>query len=149
MSLTPDPRGPNLHVGDDVTIGEGVEFGANVVVHDGCSIGAGTLVGDNAVHGKRPALGGSSTAKRGPLPGLAIGANCTVSTGAIVFAGTTLADNVIVGDLAVVRERVTIGSNSVVGRGALDAVEDREVIAPLRTGENCQVYGPFPTRRRA
>ena len=42
MSLRPDPRGPNLHVGDDVTIGEGVEFGANVVVHDGCSIGAGT-----------------------------------------------------------------------------------------------------------
>ena len=34
--------GPNLHVGDDVTIGDGVEFGANVVVHDGCSIGAGT-----------------------------------------------------------------------------------------------------------
>jgi len=118
MSLTQDPRGPNLHVGVEVTIGEGVEFGANVVVHDGCSIGAGTLVGDNAVLGKRPALGGSSTAKRGPLPGLAIGANCTVSTGAIVFAGTTLADNVIVGDLAVVRERVTIGRNSVVGRGA-------------------------------
>ena len=45
MTLRPDPRGPNLHVGDDVTIGDGVEFGANVVVHDGCSIGAG--------HGRR------------------------------------------------------------------------------------------------
>ena len=63
MSLSLDPRGPNLHVGDDVTIGDGVEFGANVVVHDGCSIGAGTLVGDNAVLGKRPALARSSTAQ--------------------------------------------------------------------------------------
>ncbi|MDX6536277.1 MAG: hypothetical protein QOD37_618, partial [Gaiellales bacterium] len=91
MSLASDPRGPNLHVGAGVTIGEGVEFGANVVVHDGCTIGPGTLIGDNVVLGKRPALGGSSTAKRGPLPGLTIGANCTISTGAIVFAGSVLA----------------------------------------------------------
>jgi acetyltransferase-like isoleucine patch superfamily enzyme len=88
------------------------------VVHEGCSIGAGTVVGDNAVLGKRPALGGQSTARRDPLPGLVIGAGCTISTGAIVFAGSELGDNVIVGDLAVVRERVTIGADSVVGRGA-------------------------------
>ena len=68
------------------------------------------VVGDNAVLGKRPALGGQSTAQREPLPGLAIGERCTISTGAIVFAGSALADGVIVGDLAVVRERVTIGA---------------------------------------
>ena len=65
------------------------------------------VVGDNAVLGKRPALGGQSTAQRDPLPGLVIGAGCTISTGAIVFAGSTLGERVIVGDLAVVRERVT------------------------------------------
>ena len=51
MNLRPDARGPNLHVGEDVTIGEGVEFGANVVVHDGCSIGAGTVVAGVGVAG--------------------------------------------------------------------------------------------------
>ena len=118
MTLRADPRGPNLHVGDGVTIADGVEFGANAIVHDGCSIGAGTVVGDNAVLGKRPALGGQSTARRDPLPGLVVGGGCTISTGAIVFAGSQLAGP---------RDRRRprggararhIGPDSVVGRGA-------------------------------
>ena len=48
----------------------------------------GCRIGDGAVLGKRPALGGSSTASRDPLPGLVLGEGCIVSTHAVVFAGS-------------------------------------------------------------
>ncbi len=137
MSLRPDPRGPGLHVGDDVELGDGVVLGANVTLHDGVRVGAGCLLGDGAVLGKRPALGGSSTASRDPLPGLVLGEGCTVSTHAVVFAGTTVGAGTVIGDLAVVRERCVIGERVVIGRGA--TVENATTIGD-RTRIQAEAY---------
>ena len=88
-------------------------------MHDGCSIGAGTLVGDNAVLGKRPALGGQldGAARSAAGPGDRRGLH-DLDRARSCSPARRSADSVIVGDLAVVRERVTIGRDSVVGRGA-------------------------------
>jgi UDP-2-acetamido-3-amino-2,3-dideoxy-glucuronate N-acetyltransferase len=126
MTLQPDPRGPNLHVGADVEIGEDVEIGANVVLHDGCRVAAGCRIGDGAVLGKRPSLGARSTASRAPLPGLVVGAGCIISSHAVVFAGSELGAGTIVGDAALVRERCTIGPECVVGARA--TVENDSVL---------------------
>lgn len=126
MTLRADPRGPNLHVGEDVEIGSDVEFGANVVVHDGCRIGHGCRIGDGAVLGKRPALGARSTASRGPLPGLVVGEGCVFSSHAVVFAGSELGPRTIVGDGGLVRERCRLGAECVVGAHAI--VENDSVL---------------------
>jgi UDP-2-acetamido-3-amino-2,3-dideoxy-glucuronate N-acetyltransferase len=126
MTLRADPRGPNLHVGDDVELGDDVEIGANVVLHDGCRIGDGCRLGDGAVLGKRPALGSRSTASRDPLPGLVVGAGCVISSHAVVFAGSELGAGTIVGDAGLVRERCSIGPECIVGARA--TVENDSVL---------------------
>jgi predicted dehydrogenase/carbonic anhydrase/acetyltransferase-like protein (isoleucine patch superfamily) len=131
VTLRPDPRGPNLLVGDDVVLGDDVEVGANVVLHDGCRIGAGARLGDGAVLGKRPHLSARSTASRAPLDGLVVEEGCVISTYAIVFAGTTLGAETIVGDRATIRERCRIGPSTVVGAGAF-VENDTEIGARVR-----------------
>jgi acetyltransferase-like isoleucine patch superfamily enzyme len=131
VTRRPDPRGPNLLVGDDVELGDDVEVGANVVLHDGCRIGAGARLGDGAVLGKRPHLSARSTAPRAALDGLVVGEGCVISTYAIVFAGTTLGAGTIVGDRATIRERCRIGPSTVVGAGAF-VENDTEIGARVR-----------------
>jgi acetyltransferase-like isoleucine patch superfamily enzyme len=126
MTLRADPRGPNLHVGEDVEIGDDVEFGANVVVHDDCRIARGCRIGDGAVLGKRPSLGARSTASRAPLPGLILGEGCIVASHAVVFAGSELGAGTIVGDAALVRERCRIGADCILGARA--TVENDSVL---------------------
>jgi len=132
VSLRPDPRGPGLHVGDGVTIGEGVHFGAHVTVHDGTVIGAGCVIEDGAVLGKRPRLARHSSAPRGALDPLVLGEAVTVCSGAVVFAGTRIEAGVILGDQSFVRERSHVGAGSVIGRGS---AVDPEV----RIGERVRV----------
>jgi acetyltransferase-like isoleucine patch superfamily enzyme len=81
----------------------------HVVVYPGTEVGDGCVFGDGAVVGKPG---------RGELPPLRMGAGCAVGTHAVVLAGSVLADDVIVGDQAFVRERVTIGRGTRIGRGA-------------------------------
>jgi acetyltransferase-like isoleucine patch superfamily enzyme len=101
------------------------------VVGEGCEIQAGAIVG------KPPRLARSSTAPRAELPPLEIGAGCVICAQAIVFAGSRLGEGVIVGDQAFVRERVSIGDRSVVGRGS--TVENDTAIG-ARVKIQTQVY---------
>src|SRR5689334_24304086 len=89
------------------------------IVYPGTVLGEGVRVLEGAVVGKQPTLSPRSTAKRDPLPPAEIGDGTIVSTGAIVFAGSRIGARVILGDQACVRERVEIGDDAVVGRGAL------------------------------
>jgi UDP-2-acetamido-3-amino-2,3-dideoxy-glucuronate N-acetyltransferase len=131
VTLTPDPRGPGLLLGEGVEIGEGVAFGAHVVVHAGTVVGDGCVIEDHAVLGKRPRLARTSSA-RGEVGRLELGKRVTVCTGAVVFAGARVDDEAILGDQSYVRERSLVGTRSVIGRGS---VVDNDV----RVGERVKV----------
>lgn len=109
---------PNLVLGRDVVLGDGVLLGANVTIEDGTVVGERCVIEHNAVLGKRPRLARSSTASRvAPAP-LRLGARVTICTGAVVYAGATLGDEAIVGDHAQVRERTIVGAGTVIGRAS-------------------------------
>jgi UDP-2-acetamido-3-amino-2,3-dideoxy-glucuronate N-acetyltransferase len=102
---------PGLVLSPSATVGRDVRFGAHVVVHDGVVLGDGCEVGDHAVLGK-PSI------RAGAAAPLVLGDGVRVCTAAVVFAGARLDERVVVGDQAYVRERVSVGARTVVGRGS-------------------------------
>jgi acetyltransferase-like isoleucine patch superfamily enzyme len=136
VSLTPDPRGPGLLLGEGVKIGAEVSFGAYVVVHAGTVVGEGCVIEDHAVLGKRPRLARGSSAK-GEVGCLELGERVTVCAGAVVFAGATIGEEAIIGDQSYVRERARIGEGSVIGRGS---VVDNDVRVGARVKVQTGVY---------
>lgn len=134
--LRSSDRAPGLVLGDEVTIGEGVELGAHVVIHDGTVVGAGARIQDGAVLGKPVVLGRRSRAARDETPPLVVGAHAVVGAGAVVLAGAALGPATVVGDQAYVRERAVLGEGSLVGRGS--CVENDVVIAArVRVQSDC------------
>ena len=116
--LRASERAPGLLVGDAVEIPDDAVLGGNVVVHSGTTLGAGVRLGDNCVVGKPTTLGPRSTSRRGDPGPASLGAGVTLGAGAVVLAGARLADGCVVADQAHVRERVELGAETVVGRGA-------------------------------
>jgi UDP-2-acetamido-3-amino-2,3-dideoxy-glucuronate N-acetyltransferase len=109
---------PGLIISATAQVGSGVTFGAHVVVHDGVVIGDGCTIGDGAVLGKGPKLAKRSSASRDPLDALVLEDGVIIGTHAIVFAGARIGAGSIVADQAFVRERATIGGETVVGRAS-------------------------------
>jgi len=109
---------PGLIISATAQVGSGVTFGAHVVVYDGVVIGDGCTIGDGAVLGKGPKLAKRSSASRDPLDALVLEDGVIIGTHAIVFAGAHIGAGSIVADQAFVRERATIGSETVVGRAS-------------------------------
>jgi UDP-2-acetamido-3-amino-2,3-dideoxy-glucuronate N-acetyltransferase len=109
---------PGLIISATAQVGSGVTFGAHVVVYDGVVIGDGCTIGDGAVLGKGPKLAKRSSASRDPLDALVLEDGVIIGTHAIVFAGAHVGAGSIVADQAFVRERATIGSETVVGRAS-------------------------------
>jgi len=114
-----------------------VTIAETAVVHRGTVLGDGVVIGDHAVVGKQPVLGKRSTAKREPLPPLAVGEGTAILASAVVFAGTRLGRGVIVGDQACVRERCEIADDVVIGRGAL---VENDVTIGARTRIQANAY---------
>lgn len=121
---------PTAAIGADTTMGEGCVIGPNVRIGSRCRIGhlvvihADTLVGDDvriddhATLGKRPMRAvNSATTKEQELPPLNIGDLSIVGTGVVLYRGAKIGDQVLMADLCTVRENVTIGRGSIVGRG--------------------------------
>jgi len=105
-------------VGSDVTLGEGCRIGHHVVIHDGCVIGAATRIDDHASLGKTPMrAANSATTKEQELPPLTLGDTCIVGTAAVLYRGAAIDGRVLLADLCTVRENVTVGRGTIVGRG--------------------------------
>jgi UDP-2-acetamido-3-amino-2,3-dideoxy-glucuronate N-acetyltransferase len=109
---------PGLIISPTAQVGSGVTFGAHVVVYDGVVIGDGCTILDGAVLGKGPKLAKRSSASRDELDPLVLEDGVVIGTHAIVFAGARVGAGSIVADQAFVRERATIGTETVVGRAS-------------------------------
>ncbi len=116
--LRASERAPGLLVGDGVDLPEDAVLGGNVVIHDGTVLGAGLRLADNCVIGKPATLSARSTAPGGDPGGASLGDGVAIGAGAVVLAGAQIAHACVVADQAHVRERVEIGPETVVGRGA-------------------------------
>ncbi len=101
-----------------VTIGRGCRLGHHVVVGADTEIGNEVLVGDHTSLGKTPMRSPNSAPRpESPLPPLKVGSQCLIGTHVVLYRGCSLARCVMVADLATVRENVTVGMRTIVGRG--------------------------------
>ena len=140
MSISPEARiaenaviGDNVVVEAGVTIGEECLLGHNVVIHAGTRLGRGVTVGDNTVIGRRPMHSARSgippVTDYGPCD---IGDNVQIGCGCVLYAGASIGEKVMIADLATVREAVSIGQETIVGRGV--AIENRCTV-----GKRCKL----------
>lgn len=120
--------GYNVIIEDNVTIGDNVEIGHNVVIRSHVVIGDNCKILDGAILGKMPAKASMSatTGAARELPPLVIGKAVTVGAGCVIYRGSAIADFAFFGDIATVREDVSIGEGTIIGRGA--TVENKVAI---------------------
>jgi UDP-2-acetamido-3-amino-2,3-dideoxy-glucuronate N-acetyltransferase len=140
MSISLDVRmaldvvmGDNVVIEEGVTVGEGCGLGHNVVIHAGSCLGCHVIVGDNTVIGRRPMR--SVRSALAPAKGYgpcSIADDVQIGCGCVLYAGVSIARQVMVADLATVREAVTIGEQTIVGRGV--AIEN-----DCRIGKRCKL----------
>lgn len=126
--------GRNVIIEEDVHIGEDVDIGHNVIIHPGVHIGDKCKILDNVILGKVPASASLSatTSEVLILPDLILGKAVTVGAGCIIYRGAQIGDLVFFGDMASVREDVTIGEYSIIGRGV--TVENK-----VHIGRKCKI----------
>jgi UDP-2-acetamido-3-amino-2,3-dideoxy-glucuronate N-acetyltransferase len=105
-------------IGANVTVGAGCKLGHHVVIHEDTVVGDTVRIDDHASLGKRPMkAANSATTKDQELPPLTIGELSIVGTGVVLYRGAAIDAKVLMADLATVRENVTIGRGTIVGRG--------------------------------
>ena len=102
----------------DVEIGAECEIGHHVVILSGTKIGKRVRIDDHTSIGKMPMQASNSAVTR-----MADWAPCTIGDGVIIgssvviYIGSTIDADVLVADFAIIREDVSIGKRTIVGRG--------------------------------
>ncbi len=110
--------GEGCVVASGVSIGPGCRIGHHVVIHEGTRVGRDVRIDDHATLGKLPMrAANSATTREQELPPLTVGDTCIVGTGAVLYRGATIDARVLMADLCTVRENVSIGRGTIVGRG--------------------------------
>lgn len=111
-------HGEGCVIGANVRVGTGCRIGHHVVIHPDTVIGNDVRVDDHATLGKLPMkAANSATTKDQELAPLTVGDVCIVGTGVVLYRGAAIAGKVLMADLCTVRENVTIGRGTIVGRG--------------------------------
>lgn len=131
--------GNNVEIGmftiieDDAVIGDNCIIANNVVIKKGSKIGARVRIDDNTVIGKEPMRAVNSIFKdERKLSPAIIEDECLIGAGVIIYAGCQIGNKTLVADLAVVREDVTIGERTIIGKGA--TIENF-----CKVGANCKI----------
>lgn len=105
-------------IGPNVVLGTGCRIGHHTVIHGDTVVGNDVRIDDHAVLGKLPMrAANSATTKELDLPPLSIGDVCIVGTGAVLYRGARVDAKVLMADLCTIRENVSIGRGTIVGRG--------------------------------
>ena len=105
-------------IGANVTLGEGCKLGNHVVIHADTVVGDHVRIDDHASLGKVPMkAANSATTKEQELPPLTVGDVSIVGTGVVLYRGAAIDGKVLMADLSTVRENVTVGRGTIVGRG--------------------------------
>ena len=111
-------HGANLVIGPGVRVGARCRIGHHVVIHADTVVGDDVRIDDHAVLGKLPMkAANSATTKEQELPPLQVGALSIVGTGVVLYRGAQIDGKVLMADLCTVRENVTVGRGTIVGRG--------------------------------
>jgi hypothetical protein len=110
--------GEGCVIGAGATIGSGCVLGHHVVIHPDTVIGNDVRIDDQAALGKLPMrAANSATTREQTLPPLTVGDTCIVGTGVVLYRGAAIDARVLMADLCTVRENVSIGRGTIVGRG--------------------------------
>lgn len=109
---------PGAVVHEGAQIGAGSQIGSGAVIHAGSQLGDRCVIEEGVVLGKRPRLRAASSASGAEVGPLIVESEVTVCCGAVIYAGAHIRPAAIIGDQAQVRERATIGPNSIVGRAS-------------------------------
>jgi acetyltransferase-like isoleucine patch superfamily enzyme len=110
--------GEHCVIGAGARIGAGCRIGHHVVIHDDTVVGDQVRIDDHATLGKRPMkAANSATTKEQELPPLTVGELAIVGTGVVLYRGAAIEGKVLMADLCTVRENVSIGRGTIVGRG--------------------------------
>lgn len=105
-------------IGEGVRIGAGCRIGHHVVIHADTRIGDQVRIDDHASLGKLPMkAANSATTREQELPPLEVGDLSIVGTGVVLYRGAKIDGKVLMADLCTVRENVSIGRGTIVGRG--------------------------------
>jgi acetyltransferase-like isoleucine patch superfamily enzyme len=105
-------------IGANVKIGRGCKIGNHVVIHEDTVVADTVRIDDHASLGKRPMkAANSATTKEQELPPLTVGELSIVGTGVVLYRGAAIDPKVLMADLSTIRENVTIGRGTIVGRG--------------------------------
>ncbi len=121
--------GANVHIAEDVQLGEHCTIGNNVVIHAGTVIGNGVRIDDNTVVGKLPMRSVASAARHDGSAAInpcTIGDRCLLGALVVLYRGAHIGDDVLVADQASIREQTSIGAATIIGRGV--AVENKVTI---------------------
>jgi acetyltransferase-like isoleucine patch superfamily enzyme len=101
-----------------VTIGSNCVIGHNVVIRRGTTVGDSVRIDDGTVIGKLPMKAANSATTDGrEVPPARIGREAIIGSSVVIYAGCDIGRRVLVADLASIREDVSIGSYTIVGRG--------------------------------
>ena len=111
-------HGEHCVIGANVQIGTGCRIGHGVVIHADTVVGNDVRIDDHASLGKLPMkAANSATTKEQELPPLTIGDLCIVGTGVVLYRGAAIDGKILMADLCTIRENVSIGRGTIVGRG--------------------------------
>ncbi len=105
-------------IGSNVKIGRNTKIGNHVVIHDDSIIGENVRIDDHTDIGKLPMRVATSVLAAAPnLPPCDVGDNCVIGTSAILYRGCNIGNACLIADLSSIRENVSVGNNTIIGRG--------------------------------
>lgn len=111
-------------IGKNVRIGRDCRIGHHVVIHADTVIGDGVRIDDHATVGKLPMKAANSAMTQDcVLPAATVGDRVLIGTNAILYRGAAIAADVLVADQASVRELSSVGASTIIGRGV--AIENK------------------------